>query len=147
MLNTHGDEKYRADTLLAEAGEWDRLRVEVRRIGAGRQNCVRPECTELVHILSGHAKVRRRGDGQLQEAMALPGTSWLVPAGTEEDLLELDGSTECLIVFMPDKLITESALHDFDIDPARAADLVAYRNRAYVALAALRDELGPPPGL
>jgi 3-hydroxybutyryl-CoA dehydrogenase len=34
-----------------------------------------------------------------------------------------------------------------DIDPAIAADLVAYRNRAYVALGALRDELGPPPGL
>ncbi|CAN5292187.1 3-hydroxyacyl-CoA dehydrogenase family protein [soil metagenome] len=34
-----------------------------------------------------------------------------------------------------------------DIDPAKAADLVAYRDRAYVALAALRDELGPPPGL
>ena len=34
-----------------------------------------------------------------------------------------------------------------DIDPDKAADLVAYRNRAYVALAAMRDELGPPPGL
>ncbi|CAN5139519.1 3-hydroxyacyl-CoA dehydrogenase family protein [soil metagenome] len=34
-----------------------------------------------------------------------------------------------------------------DIDPAVAPDLVAYRNRAYVALAAMRDELGPPPGL
>lgn len=34
-----------------------------------------------------------------------------------------------------------------DIDPDKAADLVAYRNRAYVALLAARDELGPPPGL
>lgn len=34
-----------------------------------------------------------------------------------------------------------------DVDPALAADLVAYRNRAYVALSALRAELGPPPGL
>jgi 3-hydroxybutyryl-CoA dehydrogenase len=34
-----------------------------------------------------------------------------------------------------------------DIDPGRAGDLVAYRNRAYVALQAMRDELGPPPGL
>jgi len=34
-----------------------------------------------------------------------------------------------------------------DIDPGVAPDLVAYRNRAYVALSALRAELGPPPGL
>ncbi|BDZ45495.1 3-hydroxyacyl-CoA dehydrogenase family protein [Naasia aerilata] len=34
-----------------------------------------------------------------------------------------------------------------DIDAADAEDLVAYRNRAYVALSALRNELGPPPGL
>ena len=34
-----------------------------------------------------------------------------------------------------------------DIDPADAADLIAYRDRAYVALAALRQQLGTPPGL
>jgi AraC family transcriptional regulator len=120
MLNAHGNEKYRPETLIADAAEWTGLRVEVRRIGSGRQNCLRPECTELVHILSGHARVRRRGNGVLQEAMALPGTTWLVPAGTEEDLLELDGSTECLIAFMPDKLLSDSALMDFGVDPARS---------------------------
>lgn len=34
-----------------------------------------------------------------------------------------------------------------DIDHEKSADLVAYRNHAYAALAALRAELGPPPGL
>lgn len=34
-----------------------------------------------------------------------------------------------------------------DIDRERSADLVGYRDRAYAALAALRAELGPPPGL
>jgi 3-hydroxybutyryl-CoA dehydrogenase len=33
----------------------------------------------------------------------------------------------------------------FDYPPERAAQLVAYRNRAYVALQGLLDELGPPP--
>jgi 3-hydroxybutyryl-CoA dehydrogenase len=34
-----------------------------------------------------------------------------------------------------------------ETDPADAADLIAYRDRAYVALAALRQQLGTPPGL
>jgi len=34
-----------------------------------------------------------------------------------------------------------------DIDASETSDLVAYRNRAYAALSALRRELGPPPGL
>jgi 3-hydroxybutyryl-CoA dehydrogenase len=33
------------------------------------------------------------------------------------------------------------------VDPARRAELDAYRDRAYVALAALRRQLGPAPGL
>ena len=119
-LHTHGDAKYQPGTLVEGASEWDALRVEHRRIGPGRQNCVRPECTELVHILSGHARVRRAGDGQTQEGLALPGTSWLVPAGTDETLFELDSSTECVLIFLPAKLIDDGALIEHGIDPARA---------------------------
>jgi AraC family transcriptional regulator len=119
-LRTHGDQKYQPGTLLDGAAEWDALRVEHRRIGPGGQNCVRPECNELVHILSGRARVRRTGDGETQEGLALPGTSWLLPAGTDETLFELDGSTECLVIFLPAKLIDDSAAIDYGIDPARA---------------------------
>jgi AraC family transcriptional regulator len=117
MLRAHGDEKYQSSSLLGGAAEWDALLIEHRQIGPGPQNCVRPECTELVYILSGQAKVRRTGDGQTQEGIARPGTSWLVPAGTHETLLELDGSTECLMIFLPDKLLEASALGDYGIDP------------------------------
>ena len=117
-LRAHGDRKYQTSTLGGSA-EWDALRVEHRQIGPGVQNCVRPECTELVYILSGQAKVRRTGDGQTQEGIARPGTSWLVPAGTHETLLELDGSTECLLIFLPAKLLEDSALADYGIDPNR----------------------------
>jgi AraC family transcriptional regulator len=96
------------------------LRVEHRQVASGSYNAVRPECTELVHILSGRATVRRRADGPLQERLALPGTSWLVPAGTGEKLLELDGSTECLIIYLPAQLIEESALREYDVAPDRA---------------------------
>jgi AraC family transcriptional regulator len=118
-LRAHGDRKYQSSTLVGGAAEWNALRVEHRQIGPGAQNCVSPECTELVYILSGQAKVRRAGDGQTQEGIARPGTSWLVPAGTHETLLELDGSTECLLIFLPDKLLEDSALADYGIDPDR----------------------------
>lgn len=115
-LQTHGDPKYRRSTLDSVA-EWDALRIEHRRIGSGPQNCVTPECTELVYILSGVAKVTRRADGRTQEGIARPGTSWLVPAGTHETLLELDGSTECLLIYLPAALLDDSALADYELDP------------------------------
>ncbi len=38
--------------------------------------------------------------------------------------------------------------HGFlDIDPAKSAELLAYRDRAYAALSKLRADLGPAPGL
>jgi|EndMetStandDraft_3_1072993.scaffolds.fasta_scaffold148903_2 AraC family transcriptional regulator len=118
-LLTHGDRKYQSNTLIGHAAEWEALRVEHRHIGSGIQDCVTPECTELVYILSGQAKVRRNGDGQKQEGLARPGTSWLVPAGTHETLLELEGPLECLLVFLPAKLLEDSALADYGINPDR----------------------------
>lgn len=118
-LLTHGDRKYHLSTLVGDAAEWDALRVEHRHIGPGIQNCVRPECTELAYILSGRANVRRRGDGQMQEGVARAGTSWLVPAGTHETLLELDASVECILIFLPARLLEESALADYGIDPGK----------------------------
>ncbi|MBH0237906.1 helix-turn-helix domain-containing protein [Methylobrevis albus] len=120
-LQTHGDQKYNAGSLVGRAAEWEALRVEHRRVSPGRQQCVRPACTEFLHILSGHAHVRRIGNGQRQEGLALPGTSWLVPAGTEETLLELDGPAECLIVFLPAEVLEGSALAEFGLDPARSS--------------------------
>lgn len=118
-LRTHGDQKYRTSESLGGVAEWDTLRVEHRRIGSGSQNGLTSECMEFVYILSGRARVRRTGDGQRQEGIARPGTSWLVPAGTHETLLELEGATECLHVFLPATLLDHSALADYGVDPAR----------------------------
>jgi AraC family transcriptional regulator len=145
MLRAYGDRKYQTSTLVAGAAEWDALRIEHRQTGPGAQNCARPECTELVYILSGWAKVRRTGDGQTQEGIARPGTSWPVPAGTHKTLLELDGSTECLMVFMPDSLLEASALADYGIDPDKTE--LAYASRfADATLAQLGIALHGPLG-
>jgi hypothetical protein len=77
-LRTHGDWKYQSSEMLGSAAEWGTLRVEHRQISPGAQNCVRPECTELVYILSGQASVSRTGNGQTQEGLAMHGKSFLV---------------------------------------------------------------------
>lgn len=105
---------------LTGAVTWTGLHVEHRQIGPGAYHCDRPPSIELAYILSGRSRVRRRADGPLQEGLALPGTSWLVPSGTNERLLELDGQAECLIIYLSPWLIEDTALIDYGIDPARA---------------------------
>lgn len=118
---SHGDQKYRASTSLHDAAEWDGLRIEHRLIGPGPQQPTRATCTELLHVLAGQAGMRRRAEGQdIQQGPALPGTSWIVPAGTNETLLDFDCTTECLIVFLPIELIDAAALERLGINPSSA---------------------------
>lgn len=116
-LQTHGDIKYPSSQLLGGATDWNALRVEHRQVAGGSHNPVTSACTELVIILSGQAVVHRTGDGQKQQGLALPGTSWLVPAGTHETQLELDGPLDCLHLYLPATLLEHSALADYEINP------------------------------
>lgn len=104
---------------LAGVATWTGMHVEHRHVGHGSYQCDRPPSTELAYILSGRSRVRRRADGPLQDGLALPGTSWLVPPGTEEKLLEFDGDVECIIIYLPPRLLEDSALADHGIDPSR----------------------------
>lgn len=132
---------------LAGVATWTGLHVEHRHIGQGAYQCDRPDATELAFILSGRSRIRRRADGPLQDGLALPGTSWLTPSGTEEKLLEFDGDVECLIVYLPPKLLEDSALRDYGIDPGTAE--VAYAGGfadptlSQIGLA-VRDLIGRP---
>ena len=118
-VQAHGDQKYPDSQLLGGATDWEALRVEHRQVPGGAHNPLTSQCTELVLILSGQATVRRTGDGQKQQGLALPGTSWLVPAGTVETQLELDGPLECLHLYLPATLLGFSALADYGADPDR----------------------------
>jgi len=117
LFGTHGDEKYTTSRQLGAAGDWSGLRIEHRHIEPGRQNCVMPTCTELVYILSGQTRVVRTAEGRTQEGLARQGTTWIVPAGTHETRLELDGTVEALVIFLPDTLLERSALADYGLDP------------------------------
>jgi AraC family transcriptional regulator len=133
--------------ILTGAATWKGLHVEHRQIGPGTYNCPSQVSTELALIVSGRSGLRRRTEGKLQEGLALPGTSWLAPAGTGETQLEFDGEVECLVIYLPPKLLDDSALADHDIDPAKT-DLVYAGGFADPALAqigmAIHGLLGRP---
>ncbi|MGJ5177532.1 helix-turn-helix domain-containing protein [Bradyrhizobium oligotrophicum] len=118
-LPTHGDEKYRNSEKLAEAKDWPLLGIEHRKFEAGRQATPVPICNELVLLLSGGGIVNRTGNGESQQSLARPGMTYLVPVGTQESHLELSDRMECLHLYLPPTLIDQSALADFDVDPAK----------------------------
>ena len=118
-LATHGDEKYQNSEKLAETSNWPALSIEHRRFEAGRQATPVPICTEIVMLLSGGGMVCRAGNGEVQKSLARPGMSYLVPVGTQESHLELSDRMECLHLYLPPALLDQSALADFDVDPAK----------------------------
>jgi len=119
MLATHGDQKYQNSEKLAEVADWPSLSIEHRRFEAGRQETPVPICTEIVMLLSGGGMVSRAGNGEVQKSLARPGMSYLVPVGTQESHLELSDRMECLHLYLPPALLDQSALADFDVDPAK----------------------------
>lgn len=118
-LATHGDQKYQNSEKLAAAADWPALSIEHRRFEAGRQATPVPICTEIVMLLSGGGMVCRAGNGEVQKSLARPGMSYLVPVGTQESHLELSDRMECLHLYLPPALLDQSALADFDVDPAK----------------------------
>lgn len=118
-LVTHGDQKYQNSEKLAAANDWPGLSIEHRKFEAGRQATPVPICTELVMLLSGGGMVCRTGNGEVQKSLARPGMSYLVPVGTQESHLELSDRMECLHLYLPPALLDQSALADFNIDPAK----------------------------
>lgn len=118
-LVTHGDQKYQNSEKLAAANDWPGLSIEHRKFEAGCQATPVPICTELMMLLSGGGMVRRTGNGEIQKSLARPGMSYLVPVGTQESHLELSDRMECLHVYLLPTLLDQSAIADFNIDPAK----------------------------
>lgn len=146
-LASHGDRKYRTSEKLGEVASWSSLSLEHRKFEPGIQQTFVPECTELVLIVGGGGMVSRHGDGQLQKSFARPGMTYIVPTGTQERSLELSNRMECLHLYLPADLVEQSALADYDIDPAKVQ--LAYigglaDETLFNICAPLRDLLGRP---
>ena len=117
----HGDEKYTTGACLTSSRgrAWDGLLAERWRHQPGDLAEIEPRETEVVVLISGRLKVRRRGDGRLQQTTAMPGMVWLCPAGIREDMIRLDGEiSESVHLYLPSTPLDTTTLADFDRDPA-----------------------------
>ncbi|MBY5542658.1 helix-turn-helix transcriptional regulator [Rhizobium leguminosarum] len=120
FVESQGDRKYRTSKRVGGLVECSSLQVELRRFDPGWQVDLTLECTEIAVLLSGQSKIRWTGDGHRQEAIARPGVAWICPAGVHESDVEIIGTMpESLHIFLPPSLVGESALSNFDIDPAK----------------------------
>ena len=115
-----GRAKYTTGTRLgtSRGREWKGLLAERWRHSEGDLGEVLPCDTEVIVMLRGRLRVRRRGDGRLQHHNAVPGTVWLCPAGIREDMIHLDGEVEeSLHLYLPDSSLSETTLQELDVDP------------------------------
>ena len=120
-LGGHGRAKYTTGTQLGTSRErgWSGLLAERWRHSEGDLGEVQVRDTEVIVMLRGRLRVRRRGDGLLQQCDAVPGTIWLCPNGVREDMIHLYGEVEeSLHLFLPSALLSATALQELDVDPA-----------------------------
>jgi AraC family transcriptional regulator len=118
----HGKAKYITGTCLGSShGQgWHGLLAERWHHSEGDLGEVRPRETEVIVMLDGALRVRRRGDGQLQQHDAVPGTVWLCPAGIREDMIHLYGEIrESVHLYLPALPLAKTATEELDRDPAR----------------------------
>ena len=118
----HARAKYVTGTRLgtSSARGWKNLRAERWRHSGGDLGEVEPRETEVIVLLEGRLRVRRRGDGQLQCHDAVPGMVWLCPAGVREDMIRLSGEVEeSLHLFLPAAPLAATALQELGADPDR----------------------------
>ncbi|MGX5845223.1 helix-turn-helix domain-containing protein [Mesorhizobium sp. ArgA1] len=96
------------------------MRVEKVRLEAGHLNPVEFESNEVGFVLSGRTVTSYSGNGLKQQYLIEQGTARICPVGILERDAVLDAAIECLFISLPPTLIEESALFDYDIDPAKA---------------------------
>ena len=96
QLAGHGRAKYTTGTRLetSRGRGWHGLLAERWKHSEGDLAEIEPRDTEVIVMLKGGLRVRRRGDGRLQEHEAVPGTVWICPAGIREDMIHLYGEID-----------------------------------------------------
>ena len=75
---------------------------------------------EIAVLLDGSLPVRKRCDGRLELVAGVPGMITLCPRGVREDMVCLYGEIrESLYLALSESLLSETALSEIDVDPAR----------------------------
>ncbi|QDG93895.1 helix-turn-helix transcriptional regulator (plasmid) [Rhizobium sp. NIBRBAC000502774] len=119
MIDCHSTRKYSTGSLLSVDYNSPGMRVETWHHGHGVLPDVRLGATEIAVMLAGRLTVDRTGDGRRQRAFGLPGMFWLCPAGVyESDITLSDTMDEVIHFFLPPDLLGETALEEYEVDPA-----------------------------
>ena len=118
----HSKAKYTTGTCLDSSRDrgWRGVLAEHWHHSEGDLGEVLPRETEVIVMLEGGLRVRRRGDGRLQNHEAVPGTVWLCPAGIREDMIHLYGEIRRSIhLYLPAAPLAKTALEELGLDPGR----------------------------
>lgn len=124
----HGDRKFTQSALLASSAdrEWTSVAIDIRRHAAGPIAPFVTQNVELTVILRAAetATVFRAAHGVRQSAPALPGTTFVIPAGTAEEATFLTGAIpEVMHLYLSDALFADIAQEEhlprFDRDNVR----------------------------
>ncbi len=119
-LGSHRRVKYTTGTRLGTSTDrgWKGLLAERWSHSEGDLGEVRVRDTEVIVLLQGRLRVRRRGDSQLQHCNAVPGTIWLCPNGVEEDMIRLYGEVhESIHLFLPALPLSQTLVQETGIEP------------------------------
>ena len=119
-LGAHAPAKYSTGTLIGTSRHrgWNRLLVERRANSEGDLGEVEVRDTEVIVMIRGDLRIRRRGDGKLEHCHATPGTIWLCPDGVREDMMRLYGDVrESVHLFLPASPLSKTALEEIGVDP------------------------------
>jgi AraC family transcriptional regulator len=102
----HGLEKFKDASLIATSSRrsWTLLSAEIRSFSAGEFDAFTPPNAEITQVIAdtGLATSTRASGGVRQEVVAVPGSTWLCPAGIREEATRIsDDFPEVLHVYIP----------------------------------------------
>ncbi|WP_232494094.1 helix-turn-helix domain-containing protein [Novosphingobium kaempferiae] len=117
-FDTMGSRRLDTCRTLERRDDWTNLVIEHRTNGAGSHPARSYPCNELIIMLSGQSIVRRTGAGIVEQSLARAGTAWTGPVGFHEKC-EIEKPLDCLHICLPPTLLENTALADYDVDPAK----------------------------
>lgn len=105
-MEGHGSEKFRDASLLATSARrsWTLLSAEIRSFDMAEFDAFTPPNAEITQCIADTkgARSTRSSGGVTQEVVAIPGMTWLCPAGIREEATRLsDHFPEVLHIYMP----------------------------------------------
>jgi AraC family transcriptional regulator len=115
----HGLEKFKDASLLATSSRrsWTLLSAEVRSFSAGEFDAFTPPNAEITQVIAdpvGGTSTRASG-GVRQEVVAVPGSTWLCPAGIREEATRISRDfPEVLHIYMPQHTFVQLGSNGLD---------------------------------